>query len=103
MPCMSYDDRPDYSEREWKAKTDRLARIACAAMTELEKNGAEDLLLLKNEEVREWWVAHKEADRKAQERAEAERKREEIRQSALAKLTADELRVLGIKQKATKR
>ena len=37
MPCMSYDDRPDYSAREWKNKTDKLARIACKAMEEIGK------------------------------------------------------------------
>ena len=99
MPCMSYDDRPDYSDREWKRKTDLLARIACKAMDALERTGQEDFLLLKDDEVREWWAAHKEADAKAQAaRAEKER-HAELRRAALAKLTVEERKVLGIKGK----
>ena len=60
MPC--YDDRSanDYGERE---RADKMARIACAAMSALEELGKEDFLLLKNDEVRTWWAEHKEFDR----------------------------------------
>ena len=98
MPCTSYDDRPDYSERDWKNKTDRLARIACKALQALEDAGKEDFLLLQDDEVREWWEAHKIADRRAQE-ARAEKARiAQVRRAALAKLTDEERRALGIKQ-----
>ena len=99
MPCMSYDDRPDYSEREWKRKTDLLARIACKALEALEQTGQQDFLLLKDDEVREWWAAHKEADARAQA-ARAEKARQAaMKAAALAKLTVEERRLLGIKGK----
>lgn len=73
MPCKSYEDDWDRGsdERkilELKAQCDKLARIACKSLTELEKNEVEDLLLLQDDEVRTWWAAHKEADRKEQAR-----------------------------------
>lgn len=99
MPCMSYDDRPDYSDREWKNKTDKLARIACKAMEALERDGRADLLLLKDDEVREWWIAHQEADRRAREAAEAKKAKADARARALAKLTEEDRVALGIKKK----
>ena len=99
MPCMSYDDRPDYNEREWKNKTDKLARIACKALNALEAMGKEDFLLLQDDEVRTWWAAHKEADRKAREAAEAKRLKMEARARALSKLSDEEKVLLGLKKK----
>lgn len=98
MPCMSYDDRPDYSNREWKSKTDKLARIACKAMTELVEQGKADFLILRDDEVREWWEQHQEADRKAREERERREYEAQIRKEAIAKLTPEERKVLGIKK-----
>lgn len=103
MPCQSYESNwaNDYSDekiKKLKAECDKLARIACAAMTELEKQGREDFLVLKNEEVGHWWAAHKEADRKERERiAEIERK-EQVKKDALARLTDEEKELLGLKK-----
>lgn len=97
MPCMSYDDDPGYSERQWKAKTDKLARIACKAMAELEKQGRADFLLVDDAEVRDWWIAHKEADAKAQEARDEKARIHKLRNEALSKLTAEEKKVLGVK------
>lgn len=78
MPCRSYDDdyspRPDPMVRE---NLDKLARIACKALTELEKyeDGGLETLILKDPEVAEWWANHKEADRKAQAEEAAKRKK----------------------------
>ena len=108
MPCMSYDtnwahDSNDRDVKRLKAEADKLARIACAAMTELEKMGKEDFLILKNEEVGHWWAAHKEADRKEQERiAEVERKKR-VKEEALARLTDEEKELLGLKKPAAKK
>ena len=102
MPCMSYDDRPDYSSQDWKEKTDRLARIACKAMTELVKVGKADFLVLQDDEVREWWEAHQEADRKAREAKERKAREAQVRKQALAKLTDEERAVLGIKSGSKK-
>jgi len=102
MPCQSYEttwarDSDDYEIREIKREADRLARIACQAMQTLEDMGRADFLLLKDTEVREWWTAHKEADRKAREAAEAKLRRDELKRAALAKLTPEERAALGIK------
>lgn len=97
MPCMSYDDDPGASLREQKKKTDMLARIACKALTELEKDGSADSLLGKDEEVRSWWQAHKIADAKAQAKRLEEEERKRIKEEALAKLSPLEKKVLGIK------
>lgn len=104
MPCRDYEDDRAYHDyeselRALRKQNDRLARIACKAMTALEELEKEDFLLLKDEEVRMWWKKHKEADAKAAaERAEKER-RERIKQEALAKLSAEERAILGIKAK----
>ena len=98
MPCMSYDDRPDYSEREWKNKTDKLARIACKAMDELVSQGKADFLILRDDEVREWWEQHQIADRRAREERERKERIAKVRKEALAKLTDEERKILGIKK-----
>ena len=72
MPCQSYDSSWDNGSderkiRELKKQADMLARIACKALAELENNKIEDMLLLKDDEVRTWWAKHKEDDRKAKE------------------------------------
>jgi hypothetical protein len=98
MPCMSYDDDPQANAREWKKKTDMLARIACKAMAELTEQGKADFLLLRDDEVRVWWEAHQEADRQAREAREKKERENRIRQEALAKLTPEEKKILGIKR-----
>ena len=101
MPCQSYDDSWNSGSgerkiRELKKQADKLARIACKALTELENNNIEDLLLLKDDEVRTWWQKHKEDDAREQARlAEIERV-ERVKQEALAKLSTEERKLLGI-------
>ena len=102
MPCKDYEDYDRYADYQKDIKAlekqnDRLARIACKAMTALSADGHADFLLLKDEEVREWWVKHQEADRKARE-AELEKQRLiKLKADALAKLSPEERKVLGIK------
>ena len=100
MPCYdgsgpSYSDNT-YEMRKMKERNDLLARVACRALTELEDNGIADLLLLRDDETREFWIKHKEFDRKRRA-AEAEKLRlEEVKKAALAKLTDEEKAALGI-------
>ena len=108
MPCMSYDtnwahDSNDRDVKRLKAEADKLARIACAAMTELEKMGKEDFLILKNEEVGHWWAAHKEADRKERERVAEKARKERVKAEALSRLTDEEKELLGLKKTAAKK
>jgi hypothetical protein len=104
MPCRDYED--DYrtvndsrEKAELRKQNDRLARIACKAMTALEEAGQEDFLLLKDEEVREWWAKHKEADAKAKAEREEKARIARIKKEALAKLSTEERKALGIKVK----
>jgi hypothetical protein len=102
MPCMSYESDwardSGYNEvKRIKKEADKLARIACKALTELESQGRADFLLLKDEEVRSWWEKHQEDDQRAREKAEARARREQLKQGALAKLSDEERKVLGIK------
>ena len=108
MPCMSYDTNwanssSDSDVKRLKEEADKLARIACAAMTELEKMGKEDFLILKNEEVGQWWAKHKEADRKEQERIAEKARKERVKAEALARLTDEEKELLGLKKPAAKK
>ena len=89
MPCRDYES--DYSsswDRErYKAQADKLARIACAAMEELVRQGKEDFLVLKNPEVAEWWTAHVKADRAEKARVAEQERRERVKREALNRLT----------------
>jgi hypothetical protein len=99
---MSYEsnwasDSNDRDIKRLKSEADKLARIACKAMTELVKQGKADFLVLKDDEVREWWEAHQEADRKAQEAKLEREHRARVKKEALAKLSDEEKKILGIK------
>lgn len=101
---MSYDTEwanrsSDRDIRVLKKEADKLARIACKALQALEDMGKEDFLLLKDDEVRVWWTAHKEADRKAREAEEAKRAKAEAKARVLAKLTDEEKILLGLKKR----
>jgi hypothetical protein len=103
MPCRDYgsDDvspTDSWQYRDLKERADMLARIACKAMTELENNKIEDLLLLRDDEVREWWAKHKEADRKAREKEQRKQERIRLRRAALRKLSEEEKVALGLKK-----
>lgn len=95
MPCtdggVPYENSSSSRNRE-----DRLARIACAAMSALEELGKEDFLLLKNDEVREWWAAHKEFDRRRREKEEETQRLIKLTSQAMMKLTDEEKKALGL-------
>lgn len=109
MPC--YDGgRDDYSNdsNNWEVKklqerADLLARVACRALTELEDNGIADMLLLRDDETRDFWIKHKEFDAKRKAEEAEKLRKEQIKKEALAKLTAEEREVLGIKSTPKKR
>jgi len=64
----------------------------------LVEQGKADFLILRDDEVREWWEQHQEADRKAREARERKAREAKIRKEALAKLTPEEKKILGIKK-----
>lgn len=108
MPCRDYESdsysspTDSWQYRDLKERADMLARIACKAMTELENNKIEDLLLLRDDEVREWWAKHKEADRKAREKEQRKQERIRLRRAALRKLSEEEKIALGLKKSKDK-
>ena len=109
MPCRSYDDEPSYSSsgsRETQNKMDMLARMACRALTALETinvSGNDPVIneVLTDSEIKVWWPKHKAADAAEQERkrkvAEAAADLVKAKKAALAKLTKEEKKILGIK------
>lgn len=104
MPCMSYDTNwanrsSDRDIKVLKKEADKLARIACKALQALEDMGREDFLLLKDDEVRTWWAAHKQADRAARAAEEAKQRKAEAKARVLAKLTDEEKALLGLKKR----
>ena len=101
---MSYDTNwarssDDRNVKLLKKEADKLARIACRALQALEDMGKEDFLLLQDDEVRIWWAAHKEADRKARAEAQAKQERKEAKERVLARLTEEEKALLGLKKR----
>jgi hypothetical protein len=60
------------------------------------------LLLLRDDEVREWWAKHKEADRKAREKEQRKQERIRLRRAALRKLSEEEKIALGLKKSKDK-
>ncbi len=108
MPCRDYESdsysspTDSWQYRDLKERADMLARIACKAMTELEDNRIEDVLLLRDDEVRTWWAKHKEADRKAREKEQRKQERIRLRRAALRKLSEEEKIALGLKKSKDK-
>lgn len=105
MPCQSYETSYDDSSAKLKKECDRLARIACKAMTALEEDGKADFLLLKDDEVRAWWKKHKEDDAREQARVAEQERRERIKSEALASLSDEAKELLGLakpKKKSSK-
>ena len=113
MPCLSYDTEWVHSSGRsrshetmvLKSECDRLARIACKAITLLEQYDPE-LKSFKDREARKWWSDHKKADkarmdREAKEKAKLD-EQEKLRKAALAKLTPEEIMAFGLGKKGKK-
>lgn len=100
MPCRDYysDDAPQNTAelRELKKRLDVVTRIACKAMTELTKNGVQDFLLLKDDETRNWWKKHQEADAAERKRVAEKRRLAKLKRDALSKLNSEERKLLGL-------
>ena len=100
MPCMSYErDYEPSDDAVKKALRDKLARIACKAMAELERLDPENKLF-RDKEAGPWYTQHKIDDAAAKEaerirRAKA-RAAKEAKEAALAKLTPADKKALGI-------
>jgi hypothetical protein len=97
------DHQPDPQVGVLKDRLDKLSRIACKALTHIEESGdGLEILILKDPEIQEWWLAHKEADRKAARRRAQQARLEKdrlarIKAEIIAGLSADQRKALGIK------
>ena len=117
MPCRDYwaDDFSRITSSslrvvsDLKDRNDTLARVACKAMYALE-NGTDYQTLMKDPEVKKWWVKHKAEDIKQQEADEKQRIKDEkqrikdeelakTRASIMSKLTPEELSAFGLDKK----
>ena len=98
MPCRDYetDYSSDWHRERYKEQCDKLARVACAAMEELVRHGKADFLILKNEEVRDWWEAHVKADKAEKARIAEEERKDRVKAEALARLSDEEKELLGL-------
>lgn len=76
-----------------RADDDMAQRI----MDALCEDGRGDLLLLKDDNIREWWAGVTQERERKKRREAAARRRTELREQALRKLTAEERTALGIK------
>jgi len=116
MPCRddrddsSYGNASSYGEREInrRFKEGELTKaVLCAVLTTLERDGVLPFnpnsfgidwkeAGVTQKEAAAWWKKHKEKDavRRLAEAAEAAKER--VRVAALAKLTSDERKVLGL-------
>lgn len=115
MPCLSYDTEWVHDSARSSRKTvevialknecDRLARIACRAITALEQLDPE-LKTFKDRESRKWWSDHKKADQARIEKEQKEKaklvEQEQLRKVALAKLTPEEIAAFGLDIKGKK-
>lgn len=94
MPCLNGDeyDYPRASASEAKARLDLATRVACKAMRCLEELGAP----FPDSETSLWWIKHKEQDTLRLQREQEERKAKKKKKAALAKLTPEERKLLGL-------
>ncbi len=110
MPCRDYyDENPSayYKDTiEGLRKQVSFAESAlCAALRHIESAYDADPVQyvdcksagIKPKELKEWYVNHKALDEKHRAEEEARAQAHRIRNQALAKLTAEEKKVLGVK------
>jgi hypothetical protein len=94
------DYRDDYRTIDrtetYKDMRDQLARIACRALTALEKVDPQNKTF-KNAELAKWWTQHKIDDAKAMEAKRVATEAKKLRAAALAKLTPEDRKILGVK------
>ncbi len=113
MPCQScgepaapkgYTYQSDSDMKNLRADVDLLSQMLCLVCRDYDKDGKEI-----PDAIKTWWNAHEEADRKRLEEEnakavkklaldEAKRKREEIKQTALSKLSWQERAALGLNE-----
>ena len=84
------DDEEDCTPECTEEMAERIMDALC-------EDGRGDFLILKDDEIREWWATITKKREAERDRIEAERRETELRENALKKLTAAERRALGLK------
>ena len=98
MACIDAETSKAWSEadvcaREKKPLVDKINQLTDMLCWILSTKECREYVPLR-EDIDKWWEAHRKTDRLMREKKEKEDK--ELKQSALAKLTAEEKRVLGL-------
>lgn len=109
MPCRVDEDwNPRKETRNGMAIADFEAAL-CGVFTAVEAGavaGGLDALLdavdwkeagVQRREVKTWWRSHKAEDERRRQREAAEKRKAELKATALSKLTVDERAALGLK------
>ena len=107
MPCNDGSNSWGVVERPTRhgLDIDDFEAVLCGVFTELDIEGELYLWLgdidwkevgVSRAEVETWWTAHKKEDEARRDREQAERDKKALKASALAKLTDDEKKVLGL-------
>jgi hypothetical protein len=92
MPCYDERSSPAYVAREFKERLDKATRVACTLLTKMHPRDIREL----PKEIQEWWGDHQELDRQREMREQEARERKRKKKAALAKLSPEERKVLGI-------
>jgi hypothetical protein len=101
MPCTISKEEVEWYEKEENQKTfglkltddDILEEVACAACRTLQQLGK---LYLAPKLVQKWWELHTKKDLEKAKQESAEKKKKELKQKALLKLSKEEKEALGI-------
>lgn len=95
MPCRDYDDGLSTYQIQ-QIKIDTLTRMLCETLTHVDESGYKTILNKRSKEVTQWWNEHQERDRKRRIAEGAELRRKSDKKAALAKLTPQERKLLGL-------
>jgi hypothetical protein len=101
MPCQDYG-RPSYIDNpETKQRLDHVTRLLCEVMTKIDREYNDQLFFHAVDGLEQWWTEHQEQDRKRKDREDQEKaafqRQQALKAGALAKLTPEERKVLGLK------
>jgi hypothetical protein len=99
MPCRS--DGWDAPYREDLKELEMLRAVVCAFMTAYPDEYSKinwKKAGVRQKELELWWETHQEKDRARREQEEKARREHELKKAALARLTDEELRLLGLKR-----
>ena len=98
MLYKDFTSRESDSAYSLKKKCDALAGIAHIAMQTLEENNMADFVLLKHDDIRDWWKERKLEIQRRNAEVEAKARKAEVKARALARLTEEEKVALGLKK-----